>query len=594
MVSKENKKINLRENMKKYFELIFMTKWKFGFLVLVVILLQLANLAQKYLFKFVMDGGEKFVAGSLIYSSFTRLLTLIAIVYISLSGFNSILNWIEIHLINRIESNSVFYLKKKYFEHVIGLSHRFHSNHKTGSLISKLSRGSGAIERITDYIIFNFLPLFIQIIITSLAIFYLDKMSVLVILGIIIAFVTFSLFMTRIQEEANVIANENEDVEKATISDYLSNVETIKYYGKEKFVKDNFNKIVSKTRDGFVKFWDYGRWFDFGQGIILGIGTVLIFYFPLKSFLNGQNTLGDIAFIYTAYIGLINPLYRFVHNIKGFYQAIIDSKGLFDYDKFNNEIQDLPNSKNLIVNSGRIDFENVEFRYHNRNIIKGINLSINPGEKVALVGHSGSGKTTIIKLLYRFYNLKSGVIKIDGNDVTQFKQESLRSELSIVPQEGILFDDTIFNNIKFSNPRASRKEVMNAIKLAQLGDFVNNLPDKENTIVGERGVKLSGGERQRVSIARALLANKKILVLDEATSALDSKTENEIQKGLEKLMKGRTSIIIAHRLSTIMNADKIVVLDKGKIVQIGKHSELINRSGVYKQLWELQKGGYIE
>jgi len=221
------------------------------------------------------------------------------------------------------------------------------------------------------------------------------------------------------------------------------------------------------------------------------------------------------------------------------------------------------------------------------------NLSIKKNEKVALVGHSGCGKTTLVKLLYRLFDVNSGKILIDGKDIRDFKQESLRGELSIVPQEAILFDDTIYNNIRFSNPKASRKDVLRAMKFAQLDRFVQNLPKKENTIVGERGVKLSGGERQRVSIARALLANKKILVLDEATSSLDSMTEHEIQKDLFRLMEGRTSIIIAHRLSTIMQTDKIIVMENGKIVQIGKHKNLIRKRGPYRVLWELQKGGYI-
>ena len=213
---------------------------------------------------------------------------------------------------------------------------------------------------------------------------------------------------------------------------------------------------------------------------------------------------------------------------------------------------------------------------------------------MAFVGPSGSGKTTLVRLLYRFYDVSSGRILIDGEDLRDFKQESLRSEMSIVPQECILFDDTIYNNIAFSNPSASKEEVMKAIKFAQLDKTIENFPNKEQTIVGERGIKLSGGEKQRVSIARAILADKEILVLDEATSSLDSETEYEIQKDLAKLMEGRTSIIIAHRLSTIMNADKIVVLKNGKIVQEGKHSELAEQPGEYRKLWKLQKEGYLE
>ena len=271
-----------------------------------------------------------------------------------------------------------------------------------------------------------------------------------------------------------------------------------------------------------------------------------------------------------------------------------DFESLFQYGKIDREVQDLPHSKKLKVKKGEIEFKNLTFKYNKRRIFKNFNLKIEKNTKTAIVGHSGSGKSTLVKLLYRLYNLNGGQILIDGRDSRDYKQESLRSELSIVPQECVLFDDTIYNNIKFSKPTAKRKEVRRAIKFSQLDKIINTFPYKEKTIVGERGVKLSGGEKQRVSIARALLANKKILVLDEATSALDSETEHEIQKDLKKLMQGRTSIIIAHRLSTIMTADKIIVLEKGKIVQEGKHKQLIRRKGVYKKLWNLQKGGYIK
>jgi len=226
-------------------------------------------------------------------------------------------------------------------------------------------------------------------------------------------------------------------------------------------------------------------------------------------------------------------------------------------------------------------------------LLNNFNLKIKPGEKVAFVGRSGSGKTTLVKLLYRLYDVDSGEILIDGKNIKEFKQESLRDELSVVPQEAILFDDTIYNNIAFSNLKASHNDVIKAMKFAQLDKFVAELPRKERTIVGERGVKLSGGEKQRVSIARAILANKKVLVLDEATSSLDSQTEHDIQRDLQKLMEGRTSIIIAHRLSTIMRADKIVVMEKGRIVQIGKHRELVKKRGIYRKLWNFQKGGFI-
>jgi ATP-binding cassette subfamily B protein len=271
-----------------------------------------------------------------------------------------------------------------------------------------------------------------------------------------------------------------------------------------------------------------------------------------------------------------------------------DFQDLFEYMKVEKEIKDNKDATELKIKRGEIEFRDVDFKYGKREIFKNFNLKIPAEKKVALVGHSGCGKTTLVKLLYRFYDVNSGSVQIDGKDIQKIKQTSLRNEMSIVPQECILFDDTIYNNVKFANESASKEEIMKAIKFAQLDKIIERFPDKENTIVGERGVKISGGEKQRVSIARAILADKKILILDEATSALDSETEYEIQKDLKRLMEGRTSIIIAHRLSTIMNADAIIVMKDGKVIQIGKHDELINEEGEYKKLWNLQKGGYIK
>jgi ATP-binding cassette, subfamily B, heavy metal transporter len=396
------------------------------------------------------------------------------------------------------------------------------------------------------------------------------------------------------QQESNVIANNVEDVEKANISDFFTNIDSIKHFGKEKVIKKKFGNFTEKTRLAILNNWNYFRWLDSGQMFILATGLFFMVWFPMLRFLDGEITIGTIVFIYTIYGNLIGPLFGFVHGIRQFYRSMADFESLFQYGKIENDIKDKPNAKRLVIKKGEVEFRNLDFMYHKKELFNNFNLKVPPKTKVAFVGHSGSGKSTLVKLIYRLYDVQRGAILIDGNDIKDFNQESLRGELSIVPQEAVLFDDTIYNNIKFSNPSASRDQVFAAMKFAQLDELVEDLPDKEKTVVGERGVRLSGGEKQRVSIARAILANKKVLVLDEATSALDSKTEHEIQKDLEKLMKGRTSIIIAHRLSTIMYADLIVVLEKGKIIQMGKHRTLINQKGKYKELWNLQKGGYIK
>jgi len=277
-----------------------------------------------------------------------------------------------------------------------------------------------------------------------------------------------------------------------------------------------------------------------------------------------------------------DPLFSFVHGMRGFYRSMADFQALFEYMDYENEIKDASRAKNLVVRRGDIEFKNVEFHYtKKKRIFKNFNLKIKQREKVALVGPSGCGKSTLIRLLYRLYDPQDGAIYIDGKDLKQFKQESLRSELSIVPQECVLFDDTIYNNIAFSRPGATKKEVLQATHFGQLDRIIRDFSEGVNTIVGERGVRLSGGEKQRVSIARAILANKKVLILDEATSSLDSETEHEIQHDLDKLMEGRTSIIIAHRLSTIMKADKIIVMENGKITQIGTHNQLIKNPGTF-------------
>jgi ATP-binding cassette subfamily B protein len=461
-------------------------------------------------------------------------------------------------------------------------------------MISRIGRGASAVERMTDIIVFNFLTLILQLTLIFISLIYLELFSAMIILITVIIFLVYSFTLQRLQEKSNIEANKAEDAEKGNIADMFTNIDSIKYYGKEKLIEEKVAKLTDTTRHFYLKNWDYFRWMSSGQAIILGLGTFALLYFSLMKFLNGEITIGTLTFIYTTFAGLLAYIFGFVHGLRGFYRSMADFQELFEYNRFENEIKDKPNATNLKINKGTIEFKNVNFNYGKRKFLENFNLKIKENEKVAFVGHSGCGKTTLVKLLNRFYDVNKGAILIDNQDIKNFKQESVRSETGIVPQECVLFDDTIYNNIKFSNPKATKSQILSAIKFAQLDKVIENFQDKENTIVGERGVKLSGGEKQRVSIARAILANKKILVLDEATSALDSETEYEIQKDLQKLLKGRTAVIIAHRLSTIMNADRIIVLKKGKIIQMGKHSELINQSGEYKKLWNLQKGGYIK
>ncbi len=590
----KTEKINFKYNMKLYWE--FLRKYKLMFIAVLffVLLVESNHLVTQFLYKAIIDNGTLFASGELLASAFVSILLIIAGIYIGKTILAQLFNFLRIHLINRLDARLIQDIKIKFFNHLVGLHYGFHTTHKTGSLISKLTRAGGAVERMTDVLVFNFAPLILQTIVVATSLIYFSWIFAVIVLVIMIVFIIFSFIMQRIQETSNMAAIRAEDVEKANISDIFTNIESVKYYGKENRIKSFFSKITKETKEKALKNWDYYRWTDFGQGIIISIGSFVMMFFALRAFLAGDISIGTVVFVWGAYMVLIGPLFSFVHGLRNFYRAMADFDVLFEYNKIENKIKDKENARNLKIRKGEIEFENVDFSYGKRKIFSNFNLKIPADKKVAFVGHSGSGKTTLVKLLYRLHDVDSGSIRVDGQNVKDVKQESLRSEMAIVPQEAILFDDSIYNNIKFSNPRASRKQVLDAIKFAQLDKIIENFPLKEKTIVGERGVKLSGGEKQRVSIARAILADKRILVLDEATSALDSQTEFEIQQDLERLMQGRTSIIIAHRLSTVMKADKIVVLDKGRIAQVGTHRQLINQQGPYKKLWNLQKGGYIK
>ncbi|MAE49383.1 hypothetical protein CMI48_01000 [Candidatus Pacearchaeota archaeon] len=598
---KDQKEIDFSYNLKLYLKLLWM-HWPLVIAALVVgLLLAAANMGDKLLFKWIIDDATLFTeSGDAAF--FIQALLFTAMVFGGLLVSRFILQWLNMHVRIYLDSRLTRDLKQRFFVHLIGLSHRFHTTHRSGTLITRLNRGSNAVRNMSDALVFRLAVFLFEFGIAAVSFLYFSWTASLVVVGVVVFFVLYSLGIQYIQEKHHVALNMRQDAEGAEISDVFGNVEVVKYFGKEKLIGRRFGRLTDGTRDAEVKYEGYWRWLTAGQRLVLGFGAGLVMWISIEMFLVGSVTLGTLGFMYTIYLSLMASVFTFVGGIRQFHRAIGDFDALFEYAKIENEIEDKPGAKSLRVREGAIEFDRVSFAYgelsekgkKKKGLFDEFTLSIAPGEKVALVGHSGSGKSSLIKVLYRLYDIAAGSVKIDGQDIRNVKQESLRGELSIVPQEAVLFDDTLYANVAFSRPGASRDQVLSAIEAAQLHNVVARLPKGVNTIVGERGVKLSGGERQRVSIARALLANRKILMLDEATSSLDSRTEWEIQQALDKLLEGRTSIIVAHRLSTIMRADKIVVMDEGRIVQQGKHRELIAKRGVYKELWDLQKGGYLK
>jgi len=582
-------KINWKDNASYYYKLASPYWGLFAVIIFCIILQAVIELGHNYLFKLVVDYATDLSALKITQENFISSILFFAGVYFVSVLVLALARFCRIWWLNILEGKIMFDVKRDIFDHLIMLSHSFHTTHRTGSMISRLIRSSKSMETITDFLTYHGTPLVVKVVFSFAAIAFFDFSAGIIVLLASATFMVYCVFILEKQQRANLIRNEAEDYEKGFISDTFTNIETIKHFGKEKRMSNLFSEIANTTYDAYMKFWSYYSWIDSVFVIIFGAGTILLMYVTLSRVMAGELSVGSLVFIYASYTALIFPLFEFMWGVRRVYEAMSDMQSIVEYKKIKREVADAPNAKKIKISKGSIEFKGVSFTYGRKEVLTDFSLKINPNEKVALVGHSGAGKTTVVKLLYRLYDVKSGFVLVDGNDVRSLNQDSLRSELSIVPQECVLFNDTIYNNVLFSRPEASREEVFKALKVAKLYDFVSSLPEKEKTVVGERGIKLSGGEKQRLSIARAILASKKVLVLDEATSSLDSVTERDIQKGLFDLMKGKTTIIIAHRLSTIMRADKIVVMEKGKIIQVGTHSELSNKSGIYQKLWELQK-----
>ncbi len=593
--------VDLKFNLRTLWK--FLRKYKplmWGILV-VSLLIELASIFDSFLFKYLVDKATLFTDKALPSETFATIIIIAVVVYICVSIVKSISWFFKIRFINVLDGSLMRDIEKKSFDHIINLSYRFHSNKKTGSIISQFTRGVSKVESFVDAFVFNFIPIAFRLILSTGFILYFDVRTALAVVVMSIVFIIIGVTITNKQKIPQSVANYREDLLKQNLSDVFLNIETVKYFAKEKRTYKYFGHLSNRLRAARLYFWNFFSWHAALQTLVIGLGLSAVFYFSFTGFRQGNITLGSITFIYASVFKLLPLLFGLMHGYREYVRAIVDVDALFNMFKEENEVADLPASKKLSVDKGEIDFDHVSFAYpqtgkssRKDRVLKDFDLKVKANKKVALVGPSGSGKTTIIKLLYRLYDLPEGKISIDGHDISSVTQRSLRNAMSIVPQEPLLFDNSIFFNVAYANPNATEKQVWKAIRFAQLDKFIKRLPYKENTIVGERGVKLSGGEKQRVSIARAILADKKILVLDEATSALDSETEMEIQKDLDKLMQGRTSIIIAHRLSTIMKADVIVVMDKGKIVEIGNHKELTNKhGGLYRRLWRLQQGGML-
>lgn len=494
-------------------------------------------------------------------------------------------------MFTRIGQNATRVLANRTFEHVHALSLRFHLERKTGGLSRVLERGRSAIDLIIRMGVLNLIPTILEVLFVCLLFgSYFGWPFVAIVLVMIAVYAAWSFYFSekRIAIRREYIEAETEASSKSV--DSLLNFETVKYFGNERWEAARFDTSMQRYERATIKTYNSLAVLNSGQALIFTIGMGVAMLLAARGVASGKMTLGDFVLINAVFIQLYMPLNFMGMIYRELKQALVDIEQMFGLLDQAPEVKDNPGAKPLVVTKGHIRFEDVHFSYDPaRPILRGVEFEVPAGSMVALVGPSGAGKSTISRLLYRFYDIQSGRISIDGQDVRDVQQESLRAAIGIVPQDTVLFNDTILYNIRYGRVNATDEEVYEAARLAQIHDFVVNLPDGYRSMVGERGLKLSGGEKQRVAIARTILKAPPILMLDEATSALDSFTEKEIQASLDQIAKDRTTLVIAHRLSTVINADTIIVMDKGRIVERGTHMSLLNSGGLYAGLWTRQR-----
>ncbi len=502
-------------------------------------------------------------------------------------GFNQLRD----ALFARVGQHAVRQLAYKTFVHMHNLSLRFHLERRTGGLQRIIERGTKGIETIVRFTILNTAPTILEFALTAVIFAVSYGFSYVAIVAITVAAYTW--FTVRASDWRIHIRREmnNSDTDANTKAvDSLLNFETVKYFNNEEMEAGRFDQSMARYEKAATKTWTSLGWLNFGQGAIFGVGMTVVMVMSALEVARGTQTIGDFVFINAMLMQLSIPLNFIGFIYREIRQGLTDIEQMFDLLDVREEITDRPGATELQVSDGTIRFDDVHFSYDGvRDILKGISFEVPAGKTLAIVGPSGAGKSTISRLLFRFYDVNQGAITIDGCDIRTVTQKSLRGAIGIVPQDTVLFNDTIAYNIRYGRMSATEEEVREAAKLAQISDFIDSLPEGFSSMVGERGLKLSGGEKQRVAIARTILKAPPILVLDEATSALDTHTEQEIQAALDLVSRGRTTLMIAHRLSTVIGADEIIVLKDGKIAEKGTHRDLLRLKGLYAEMWDRQR-----
>ncbi|MFO0990145.1 MAG: ABC transporter ATP-binding protein/permease [Alphaproteobacteria bacterium] len=491
----------------------------------------------------------------------------------------------------KVAHRSMRQLALRTFRHLHALSLRYHLERQTGGLSRAIERGTKGIENLLSWTLFTIFPTIVEILLVTVVLWaMLDAWFALIVLVTVAVYAAYTVAVTEWRIKYRRQLNESDSDASTKAIDSLLNYETVKYFGNEEHEANRFDKAMRRYERAAVLSDQSLSLLNVGQGFIIAVGLTLVMYRAGAGVVAGTMTVGEFVLVNAYLLQLYQPLNMLGFMYREVKQALVDMESMFSLLRVHREIQDKPGAPPLAVAGGEVAFDRVKFRYEERrSILHEVSFRVPAGKTVAIVGPSGAGKSTISRILFRFYDVEGGSVRIDGQDIRDVTQASLRNAIGIVPQDTVLFNDTLYYNIAYGRPGATREEVEEAARLAHLHHFIANLPDGYEAMVGERGLKLSGGEKQRVAIARTILKRPRILIFDEATSALDTHTEKEIQSNLREVSADRTTLVIAHRLSTIIDADEIIVLDKGRIVERGRHGELLASEGVYAALWRRQQ-----
>ena len=491
----------------------------------------------------------------------------------------------------RVGQNALRNVALGTFRHLHNLSLRFHMERKTGGLSRVIERGTRGIDFLLRFMLFNILPTLLEIFLITFV--FWSKFGfyyALVTFTCLASYIIFTIKVTDWRLGFRREMNKQDTVANTKAVDSLLNFETVKYFTNEEHEARRYDEALAKFEQASVRSQTSLALLNVGQSIIISAGLVIVLIMAGQGVVEGRFTIGEFVLINSLLIQIYMPLNFLGMVYREIKRSLVDMEKMFDMITRESDVADAPDARDLVISGGGVEFDNVSFHYaENRPILKNISFKVPPGTTTAIVGASGAGKSTISRLLFRFYDLTGGRILIDGQDISQVRQNSLRRQIGVVPQDTVLFNDSIRYNIRYGRPEANDEEVMAAAKYAQIHKFAKELPEGYDSEVGERGLKLSGGEKQRVAIARTILKNPAILLLDEATSALDSHTEQDIQTALDDISKSRTTIVIAHRLSTIVKANEIIVLDAGEIIERGTHDGLLMAGGAYYYMWQKQK-----